>query len=221
MRARPDYDRVARWFRPLERGLFGRSLERTRGAFLDQIEAPRRVLLLGEGDGRFLAAFLDRHDVKRIDVVEGSARMIELARERVTRACGASRAGVVRWQHDDVRSAPIADGYDLVVSNFLLDCLDEAEIDALVGRVTRSVTSPATWLVADFRVPRSGGVATLRARAWITFLYAFFGVAARQSVRRLVDPAPSLRAHGWSLADTKRYRAGLLEATCWRLRPSE
>lgn len=215
-RPRPDYDRVARWFRPLELGLFGRSLARTRSAFLDRIEAPRRALLLGEGDGRFVVELLERFESMRVDVIEGSSKMIELARRRVEHARVERDSDAVRWLHDDIRTAEMPGGpYDLIVSNFVLDCLDEREIETLVERVTANAGPRATWLIADFREPSSGVLAILRARVWLAFLYAFFGLVARQSVRRLVDPAPVLRTCGWRLEANKRYRLGLLEASCW------
>jgi Trans-aconitate methyltransferase len=75
-------DRLARWYRWAEYGAFGRALEKRRFYFLDTLSAPRRVLMLGEGDGRFLQALARRHPGAVIDYVDSSARMLALAQGR-------------------------------------------------------------------------------------------------------------------------------------------
>ncbi len=54
--ANVNCDRIARWYRWIEYAGFGRALERRREAFLDDVSDARRVLALGDGDGRALAA---------------------------------------------------------------------------------------------------------------------------------------------------------------------
>ncbi|HEX4665062.1 MAG TPA: class I SAM-dependent methyltransferase, partial [Chthoniobacterales bacterium] len=91
-----SFDRVAPHYRWLETLVFGRQLQAARMAFVKEIEAPRRVLVLGEGDGRFLAEFVRLHPRSVVDCVEASERMIELAQRRVGEAN-------VRFIRGDVR----------------------------------------------------------------------------------------------------------------------
>ena len=114
-------DRIARCYRWLEYAGFGRALEHRRNAFLAYVADARRVLVLGDGDGRALAALLRAAPHARIDYVDLSARMLELAR---------GRAGDLRvvYRRDDARTTPLpAAEYDLIVTHFFLDCFDEAE----------------------------------------------------------------------------------------------
>lgn len=213
----PDYDSIAPHFRRLERVTFGRSLERARYRVLDSIDErspPRRLLLLGEGDGRFLARCCTLLPAARMDCLDASAVMLDKARERLA-TVGDAACGRVRFVQGDIRTIEIpGEGYDLVVTNFFLDCLTHEEIDALVRRVTGVASATAQWWVADFAQP--SGVLALRSRAWLGLLYAFFGRVARQPVRRLVDPGPALRASGWRSCGRKLYRLGLLESCCWK-----
>ena len=73
-------DGIARCYRWLEYGMFGRALEQTRLEYLELAANARHCLILGDGDGRFLAAFgperrgrggCDRE--QRGDVVGGEA----------------------------------------------------------------------------------------------------------------------------------------------------
>ena len=76
-------DRIASSYRWLEYAAFGLALERARFDFLPRAADARRVLILGEGDGRFLAQLLECNRYATVAVIESSARMIELARRAV------------------------------------------------------------------------------------------------------------------------------------------
>ena len=69
-----NFDRIAPWYRSLEWIVFGDKLQRCRIASLAEIGAPRRVLIVGEGDGRFLAEFLRVHPDAEVDCLDASVR---------------------------------------------------------------------------------------------------------------------------------------------------
>ena len=75
-------DRLASCYRWIEYAAFGRGLERARSAFLGRLAGARRVLVLGEGDGRALKEMLAIAPGCQFDVIEMSAQMIALARKR-------------------------------------------------------------------------------------------------------------------------------------------
>lgn len=51
-----SFDRLARHYRWMEAVLAGQTLQRARTAWLANVGTPRRALLAGEGNGRFLEA---------------------------------------------------------------------------------------------------------------------------------------------------------------------
>ena len=68
-----SFNLIARHYRWLETIVFGNQLQQARLAFVRDVGAPRRVLLVGEGNGRFLAEFVRAHPGAAIDCVEASA----------------------------------------------------------------------------------------------------------------------------------------------------
>src|ERR1043165_8266693 len=65
-----SFDAVTPWYRTLETVAFGNALQRARLACLAEIQAPSRVLIVGEGDGRFLFQLLRMHPSAEIDCVD-------------------------------------------------------------------------------------------------------------------------------------------------------
>lgn len=217
-------DSIARWYRWLEYVGFGAALERRRYAFLPDVADSQRdaqhVLVLGEGDGRFLAKFLGlretpgktpskhRENTVRapclsVDYIDLSANMLELAR---------SRAGTdsVTYHHADALTIPLpAAHYDLVVTHFFLDCLSEDEAKSLVVKMTASIKPNARWLISEFREP------AMWARAIVQILYLFFRITTGLRTRRLIDHHPLLTRAGFVLVREETGGFGLLASELW------
>jgi ubiquinone/menaquinone biosynthesis C-methylase UbiE len=210
-----SFDAIAPWYRTLERIAFGDDLQRCRVACLGDIAAPRRALIVGEGNGRFLCELLRLHPGVEVDCLDASQRMLRMARERVEQELP-GRAGSVQFLHQDITSwFPPERHYDLLVTHFVLDCFPEAQLTSIIRKLARAVSDDANWLLADFCVPPYG-MARLRARAWLAAMYLFFRVTARIPARELVDPAPFLLAEGFGLARQKLLRKGMLKSEIWR-----
>jgi len=194
-------DPIARWYRWLEYAGFGGALQRRRTAFLRDVADARRVLLLGEGDGRFLVELVRQNRGASIDYVDLSRRMLERAR----------RAGDgVNYRQGDALTIPLPESeYDLIVTHFFLDCFEPAELTRLIGRAARAARPDARWLVSEFREPSAW------ARAVVRMLYWFFRVTTGLKTSRLSDHRPLLAECGFRLIREERARAGLLVSELW------
>lgn len=192
-------DRIAPWYRWFEYAGFGRALERRREAFLGYVSDARRVLALGDGDGRALAALLAAAPYACVDYIDLSARMLELAR---------ARAGTehVAYRNEDARTAPLPRAeYDLIVTHFFLDCFDENDLEPLIARLSDAATPQARWLISEFR-----------GNGWLVrSLYFFFRIATGLRTRRLVDHHPLLECHGFRLMRHEDSWQGLLASELW------
>jgi ubiquinone/menaquinone biosynthesis C-methylase UbiE len=210
-----SFDALAPWYRTLEWVAFGDDLQRCRVACLGEITAPRRALIVGEGNGRFLCELLRLHPGVEVDCLDASQRMLRLARERVDRELP-GRAESVRFLHQDITLwTPPEHRYDLLVTHFVLDCFPEAAVAGIIKKLARAATDDVNWLLADFCVP-ANGIARLHARAWLAAMYMFFRVTARIDARELIDPTALLRAEAFGSARQHLLRCGFLKSEMWR-----
>ena len=185
-RAVKGYDRLAPYYEQLERLAFGSQLMRARTALLDNLPPLRETLILGEGDGRFLKAFLEGQPDCSVTVLEQSARMVELARNRLTQR---QRARVRFLLGDAVTLGLDSFRYDLVVTAFFLDCFSREELVQVVLKIADSLKPGGWWLYADFATPPRGW-RRARANAYLTAMHAFFRWQTGLQTWRLADPEP-------------------------------
>jgi ubiquinone/menaquinone biosynthesis C-methylase UbiE len=210
-----SFDSLAPFYHALEWIAFGDALQHCRTACLGEISQPRRALLLGEGNGRFLSQLLKVHPEVEVDYLDSSARMLQLAKRRLERTRSES-VGRVRFLKEEIASwnAPI-ERYDLVVTHFVFDCFPEAELKAIIKKLGRAATPDASWLLADFSLPAKG-LARVNAAVWLSAMYAFFRLTTHINARELVDPTPVIRAENFVLCRRYDSNRGLLKSELWR-----
>jgi trans-aconitate methyltransferase len=205
---RVNFDPVARPYRWLEYMTFGSWLKRCRGAQIAHLASPSRALLLGDGDGRFLAQLLATYPGLTADVVDSSAAMLRILARRIHHKTG------IRLHRTDVLEWSPSGSYDLIVSHFFLDCFFAHQLDQLFDRVLPHALPGAQWVVSEFAIPRNA-MAAYAARGIIGALYRSFGLLTGLPVRALPDYASALQGHGLVLSHEHRYLAGLLCSQLW------
>jgi ubiquinone/menaquinone biosynthesis C-methylase UbiE len=201
---------VYRW---MEYASFGPWLWRCRCAFLPEMGACRRALVLGDGDGRFTARLLETNSRIEVDAVDASAAMLR-ALERRAGAHGARLC----TEYTDARAwRPRGAAYDLVATHFFLDCLTTEEVRALAAKIRGATNEGARWVVSEFAVPQ-GWLGRMVARPVVAMLYAAFGLMTGLRVRALPEHAAALSACGFALEKRRTRLGGLLVSEVWRAR---
>ena len=208
-----SFDVLAPHYRWMEFVLAGEKLQRCRTAFLAQAAGVERVLILGEGNGRFLAACRQALPMTSVTCVDASARMLGLARGRLRRReLDASRIEFVNV--DALDWSPPANTFDLIVTHFFLDCFAPNELGTLIAKLAQAARPKAMWLLADFQVP-SAGLARVRAQVIHRIMYGFFRSATGLSARRLTSPDSFLMAQHFALRERRLSEWGLLRSDWW------
>jgi cyclopropane fatty-acyl-phospholipid synthase-like methyltransferase len=205
------FDGLASAYVWLERLAFGKDLENARFCHLDQLRGCQQVLVLGEGDGRFLARLVRQFPAMRIECMDASSAMLAKAEGRLS---AEDRARVNFRQEDALLAEFGTDEYDAVVTLFFLDCFSAEEVAGLIGRIRTALRDDARWLWADFALPQRGW-RRWRAQTWLRGLYFFFRIQTALTARQLPPSEVLLQAAGFVLCAEESFQAGLLRSAVW------
>ena len=208
----------------------GQNCKRCRTAFLNSIPPPPRALLIGEGNGRFLVPFRRAFPAAQCVCVDASAVMLERAR-RSLKAAGLSdenvefvRVDVLQWP-EELRTADFSGWrisesgikFDLLVTNFVLDCFRPEQLAELVGRPGRigqvSPVGDGWWRISP---EPASGLGKWRARLILEGMYLFFGWATALPAERLTPPDELLAKNGFVLKERRVFDWGLLHSDLWQ-----
>ncbi len=190
---------------------FGPLLHWCRTVHLPCLVECKHALVVGDGDGRFLAALLASNPTIRVQAIDISPKMTELAKQRTAFA-----ADRVTFTIGDVLDIPLpAGGYDLIVTNFLLDCFPLDQLRTVIDRLAGVLDQNGRWLVGDFAKP-TRPLTALIAKFGMAVMYFVFRCVARIPARHLVDPTELLQAHGLSRTAKASRLDGWLVSTVWQ-----
>jgi ubiquinone/menaquinone biosynthesis C-methylase UbiE len=208
-----SFDRLAPHYGWMETLLAARKLQRCRTAFLSRTLEARNVLILGEGNGRFLAECRQRLKSARITCIDASSGMLDQSRKRLSRL-GLSVDRVDFMRADVLQWAAPQRVFDLIVTHFFLDCFRADQLPRLVSVLAEAARPGAAWLIADFQVP-DAGFGRWRALLIHRVMYVFFRWAAALPARRLTSPDPFFRSCGFVLRERQISDWGLLRSDFW------
>lgn len=207
-----NFDVVARWYYLLEFCTFGSLLTQTRGAFLNQVRHAEHALIVGDGDGRFLAQLLNHNERVVVLSIDSSQRMLALQQQRLKQSAQQRRASLLCA---DANHFEPSEQYDLFVTHFLLDCLAQNDVRVLAQRFAQAARPQAIWLVSEFHIPegKRGAVA----RLLIRIMYSFFRVTTGLNVCVLPAYEAVLPVFGFIKTKEQVRCFGLLKAQLWQL----
>jgi len=210
-----SFDVLAPHYRWMEVVLAGEKLQRCRTAFLERVTNASNVLILGEGNGRFLLECRRKLPNAKITCVDASGRMLALARRRLEgqgmncEAIEFTRADALAW-------SPPEQAFDLTVTHFFLDCFRPDQLETLIAGLARAAAPGAHWLLADFQ-SAPAGLPRYRSRLILWVMYRFFTVVTRLPATALTSPDTFLEQHGFKLRQRQVRDWGLLHSDWWQL----
>jgi SAM-dependent methyltransferase len=214
MNTQPNFNLIARPYRWLEYLTLGKTLQNCRTHYLPQLLDRSHALVLGDGDGRFLAELLKQNPQLQADAVDTSTTMLQLLRQRCEAATPDAKNRLQTHQADAL-TIPFQNTYDLVATHFFLDCLTQLELNSLITRIKPTLTPGALWLISDFRIP--SGPMNLPARMMVRSLYLAFRLLTGLRTTQLPDHTTPLTQAGLTRIAHHHSLAGLLTAELWRL----
>jgi ubiquinone/menaquinone biosynthesis C-methylase UbiE len=207
------FDLVASFYPLLEQIVFGSTLSRARRFFIPRVREGNKILLIGEGNGRFLFEMVKQTSSASVTVVDSSARMLASAARRIATVDCCSRIELIRADILEWR-APGAH-YDRIVTHFFLDLFPPYRIRRIVEKISRLATEDTLWINVDFTSKNQG----LRQKFLMWAQYRFFQISAGIEASRLFDWRPCLRQAGWEISAERSLDSGWISAHLMSKRP--
>lgn len=178
------YDRLARYYQAMEYLVFGGQLQKARIRLLDDLPPSQNVLVLGDGDGRFLSSLVSHHPRISALSVDQSEQMLALQRHRLSKV---EHEGQIVFQADDVRRLILPQGHFCgIVCNFFLDCFTYEVLLEQLPLWLEWVKPNGFFHFVDFRLPDSGWQ-RLAGSMVLGGLHHFFRFQTGLSNRRLPE----------------------------------
>ncbi|MFN5289983.1 MAG: class I SAM-dependent methyltransferase [Planctomycetia bacterium] len=210
-----NFDGVASSYLFLETITFGNQLQKCRTSMISHLTNSKRVLVLGEGNGRFLEAFCKVNPLAEILVIDESPRMLDLAKRRI------ANANPPIYHRIEFRCAnvfeilPLSGTFDLIVCNFFLDCFTSSEIGHLLGLFRQMILESGLLVVGDFRKPDSI-FGKFIGEFILKIMHVFFEKTAGISATELTDLHAMLLERSFQKAVEKKLFFGFLNSSIWK-----
>ena len=172
----PDYDRVASFYDPLSRLVFGKKQAEARLANIDLVRPGDRILIVGGGSGQLLKSLDDLGIDCNVDFVEVSRSMMKRARHVELENIS------VNYHQVDIMRFDNALKFDVVFTNFFFDQFNEADCKAYLEHIMSLCQPEAFIAYADFIPP-----VRLKDRITKVLMYQFFRTTVGLGKVQLID----------------------------------
>ncbi|MBD2715556.1 class I SAM-dependent methyltransferase [Microvirga sp. STR05] len=212
----PDsgFDRVATFYDPLARLVYGRSLQAAQQEVLDAglpAGAPR-LLIIGGGTGWILPEVLRRRPPAQVLYLEASPQMLARSRALLARELPGAAAQVEFRLGTEGALTP-ADTFDGIITFFFLDLFEPQRLRHIVDKLNEVRQPLAPWLLADFAAPQRWWQ-----RGLLAAMYGFFRLTTGISGRARPPIEAELARVGLAPAYRMGFFGGMVEAEVWQPR---
>lgn len=178
------FDRVAPFYDPLARLVFGDAQQQAQKVLLPFIKENARVLIIGGGSGWLLEQVLKTGRNLHIVYLDASPKMISLAKKRTLHFIEESTA-CVQFRIGTEQAILPDETFDVVITPFLLDLFPAQRLSELMVRLKTALKVEGQWLFADFW-PVQHPVPIWQ-KLLLKTMYIFFGIVSGVKATQLPD----------------------------------
>lgn len=205
---------LARHYALLEHLAFGPRLQQARVAYVNRLAGLETILILGEGDGRFLESLLRVNSHARITCIDASPGMTDRARGRIETTYPNHNYNI-DWQCRDALETTWETGtFDAIVTLFFLDCFTGKDAGRLIRKLGPTARPGCLWLWTDFVQPEDRWPAVY-ARTYQHLLFRFFRWRTGIGARGLPPMQEMMQRDGWHRSAQRQTLFGTIESAVW------
>lgn len=202
-RTAKGFNLLAPVYSGLSKLIFGKSIERAQLHFLDCIDSTHHVLFLGGGSGEVLHALVRKYPAVKIDYIDLSPNMIELAKRKT----GSSSS--VNFITGTEQNIPDRD-YSVVITNFYLDLFSNERLNEVIDIIKPRLADNVTWLATDFISEKAWH------RIFLKIMYVFFKIVTGIQANSLPDWQSALSNAGFREFTSRKFYGGFIKSSVYK-----
>ena len=209
-----NFDFIARHYNWIEKIIFRSDLEKFRSMNIELIKDAKSILLLGDGDGRFLEQVSKMGTEAQIVSVDSSAKMINLSQIKVK----TSHLNV-EFNCSKIENFKPSESFnpDLIIAHFFLDCFTYDEALLILDRITRWAAADAKFIISDFSITKKVSSHRVYQKILTNIMISFFSLFCGISARILLNIPKLMTSSGWNCLSQKRSRHGFINSWIWQI----
>ncbi|PRY16532.1 methyltransferase family protein [Pontibacter ummariensis] len=211
MPALPDsgFDRVAFFYDPLARLVYGNSLEQVQLALLPYLPPQGRVLVIGGGSGWILEQLLRTQKLLDILYLDAAPAMVRRAQQRYRQFRG-SHQSQVSFRIGTEQALQPQEQFDAIITPFLLDLFPPRRLHRLMATLANALPPHGLWLFADFWPLKQPPPTWQQFLIW--GMYTFFGALSNVKASELPDYSTHFKALGFQEKQSFAFFKGMIQA---------
>lgn len=202
-RTAKGFNLLAPVYSGLSKLIFGKSIERAQLHFLDCIDSTRHVLFLGGGSGEVLHALVTTYPTVKVDYIDLSPKMIELAKSKT------GNPSSVNFITGTEQNIP-ARSYNVVITNFYLDLFSDKRLNEVIDIIKPRLADNVTWLATDFISEKTWH------RIFLKAMYMFFKIITRIEAGSLPDWQSALSNAGLKEVTSRNFYGGFIKSSVYK-----
>lgn len=207
MQRQADYNRVAHFYDPLSRLVFGDTIVQSQKFLISNIPPNASLLIIGGGTGWILEEIAALHAKGlKITYVDQSERMICMSKKR---RYGHNRADFIC---SPIQQVQLKEKYQVVITTFLFDNFSKQTLDLIFKKISPLLTESGQWLFADFEYQKD----RMCSKILLKMMYSFFGLICRLETTCLPDTDKLFTSYNYEAVKMEQFYDGFIRSVVYR-----
>ena len=209
-----NFDLIAKHYNWMEKIIFRSDLEKVRSMNLALIKNAKAILLLGDGDGRFLEQVSLMGTDAFIVSVDSSAKMIDLSKRKLEKS-----ALNVEFNCTKIEDFQPIESFkpDLIIAHFFLDCFTHDEVKLIIDRVSEWAAVNAKFVISDFSLTKKTSFNRIYQKMLTSIMISFFRLFCGISTRFLPDIPKIMTSQGWNCLSQESLKSEFINSWVWQI----
>jgi len=184
------FDRLAPYYDPLTRLVFGKAIKESQEHFLPLIRPGSMVLVVGGGTGIILKKLFVIPGIS-ITYVDASEEMVNRAKDQV------DNSECITFYHSTISDFCYNGQFDYIITPFFLDLFSELSLKLVMIKLHGHLKEDGQWLFTDFRL--GSGLMKLWQLPLLMLMLIFFRLSCRIEANALQEFDKYFRQLGYLL----------------------